>query len=212
MNGQFKNMNGQMNDDYLRSLLVSLRQSCEPSFNCIYNYYAKPLYRKVYGIIKDEAKSEEIIQDLFIKVWQKREEIDPDRAFKSFLYTIASNLAYDYLRKIACDKRLTSQLLLNATDCYLHVEEDINLKTAELKLKEAINNLPYQQKQVFTLCKLEGKSYDETSLILGIATSTVNSHMVKSSRLVKAYMEKHLDLTIAFFFIHFNTDLLNLTM
>jgi RNA polymerase sigma-70 factor (ECF subfamily) len=186
-----------MEEDYLRSLLVSLKQNCEPSFNCIYNYYAKPLYKKVYSIIKDEAKSEEIIQDLFIKVWQKREEIDPDRSFKSFVYTIASNLAYDYLRKVACDKRLTSQLLLNATDCYLHVEEDMNLKEAELKLKEAINNLPYQQKQVFTLCKLEGKSYDETGMILGIATSTVNSHMVKSSRHVKAYLQKHLDLTIA---------------
>lgn len=201
MNGSFKNTNERMDDDYLKSLLVSLKQSCEPSFNCIYNYYAKPLYKKVNSIIKDEAKSEEIIQDLFIKVWQKREEIDPNRSFKSFLYTIASNLAYDYLRKVACDKRLTSQLLLNATDCYLHIEEDINLKEAELKLKEAIDNLPYQQKQVFTLCKLEGKSYDETSMILGIATSTVNSHMVKSSRHVKAYLQKHLDFTLALLII-----------
>jgi len=193
-------MNG-MDDEYLKSLLLRLKQGCEPSFNCIYNYYAKPLYKKVYSIVKDETKSEEIIQDLFIKVWQKREEIDANRSFTSFLYTIASNLAYDYLRKAACDKKLINQLLLYATDYYSHIVEDINLKEAELKLQEAIDRLPDQQKQVFTLCKLEGKSYDETSMILGIAPSTVNSHVVKSNRYVKAYLKKHLDFTLALVFI-----------
>lgn len=185
-----------LDEGYLKNLLVQLKQGSESSFNCLYTFYAKMLYKRVVSIIKDEAKTEELIQDLFLKVWQKRTEIDPDRSFKSFLYTIASNMAYDHLRKVASDKALTNRLLMNATDNYWHIEEALNLKETELKLHEALNRLSPQQKQVFTLCKLEGKSYEEAGRILGITTATVNSHIVKSSRYIRTYMVKNLELSI----------------
>jgi len=180
-----------------KDLLLKLRQGNEPAFNAVYMMYAKTLYKRIFSIVKDASVTEELLQDLFLKIWQKREAINPELSFKSYLYAIANNLVYDYMRKVACDKRLMASLLINSVDYYLHTEEAYNVKETNLILKEAINNLSPQQKQVFTLCKIEGKSYKEASQIMGITTDTVNSHVVKSSRYIRSYLKKNLELTLS---------------
>jgi RNA polymerase sigma-70 factor (family 1) len=180
-----------------KDLLLKLRQGNEPAFNAVYMMYAKTLYKRIYSIVKDTAVTEELLQDLFLKIWQKREQIDPDLSFKSYLYKVANNLVYDYMRKVACDKRLLAALLINSVDYYLHTEEAYSAKETNLILNEAINKLSPQQKQVFTLCKIEGKSYKEASQIMGITTDTVNSHIVKSSRYIRSYLKENLELTVA---------------
>jgi RNA polymerase sigma factor (sigma-70 family) len=185
-----------LDSEQLRNLLEQLKQGSEPAFNSLYMEYSKPLYKRVFMVIKDEDKTEEIIQDIFLKIWQTRQTINPDLSFKSLLYTIANNLAYDFLRKIARDKRLIACLLLNATDYYMHTEEVLMVNETERVLQEALNKLSPQQKLVFTLCKLEGKSYEEAGAQLGITTATVNSHIVKSSRYIRGYLVKNLELSI----------------
>jgi len=180
-----------------KDLLLKLRQGNEPAFNAVYMMYAKTLYKRIFSIVKDASVTEELLQDLFLKIWQKREAINPELSFKSYFYAIANNLVYDYMRKVACDKRLMASLLINSVDYYLHTEEAYNVKETNLILKEAINNLSPQQKQVFTLCKIEGKSYKEASQIMGITTDTVNSHVVKSSRYIRSYLKKNLELTLS---------------
>ena len=175
-----------------KKLIGLLNHGSEPAFNELYVAYIKPVYKRILFIVKEEEIAEEISQDLFIKVWQKRNEIDPDKSFKSFLYTIAHNLVYDYLRKIARDKQLLSRLMVNAVDYYMHTEEVFQAKETQKILSEAIERLPPQGKQVFKLCKIEGKSYEEVSHLMGITIATVNSHMVKSNRFVKEYLCRNL--------------------
>lgn len=180
-----------LDEGQLANLLVELKQGNEPAFNLLYLSYAKTLYKRILAIVKDEAIAEELLQDLFLKIWQKRHYIDPQKSFKSFLYTVANNLVYDYLRKVASDKRIIKTLLVNATDYYLHIEEALDAKETGRKLQAAILKLPPQQKQVFILCKIEGKSYEEVSQILQISTATVNSHIVKSNRFVKLFLQQN---------------------
>ncbi|MFD1628494.1 RNA polymerase sigma factor [Pseudopedobacter beijingensis] len=179
-----------------KELIRLLNLGNETAFNELYKIYIKPVYKKILFIVKEEEIAEELSQDLFIKIWQKRKEIDPEKSFKSFLYTIAHNLVYDYLRKVARDKQLLNSLMVNAVDYYLHTEEVFQARETQKILTEAIEKLPPQGKQVFTLCKLEGKSYEEVSRLMGITVATVNSHMVKSSRFVKEYLYRNLDADI----------------
>lgn len=183
-------------DDNLKLALLELKQGSQSAFNLIYAFYVKKLYSKVYSIVKDEAKAEELIQDLFLKVWQKREEINVSLSFQAFLYTVAQNLVYDYLRKAASDRRIAAHLLLNSVNYYMHTEEALSEKETSRILHIALNRLSPQQRQVFTLCKLEGKSYEEAAKILGITTATVNSHIVKASRFIRTYLSKNLELSI----------------
>jgi len=154
------------------------------------------LYRKILQVVKDGAVAEELLQDLFLKLWQKRNTINPDLSFNAYVYTIVNNLVYDYLRKVSHDKRLIARLILDSVDHYLHSEEQLSAKETSKAIQEAISKLTQQQQQVFTLCKIEGKSYEEAGRILGISTATVNSHIVNSKRYIKAYLEKNLELTL----------------
>lgn len=182
-----------------KELVSLLNNDDEAAFNELYLAYIKPIYRKILFIVKEKVIAEELSQDLFIKIWQKRKEISHERSFKSFLYTVCHNLVYDYLRKVARDKQLLGHLMLNAIDYYMHTEETLQAKETQKVLTEVIDKLPTQGKKVFTLCKLEGKSYEEASNLLGITVASVNSHMVKSNRFIKDYLCRNFGIDILAF-------------
>lgn len=180
-------------DTELQYLLARLHNNDERAFNKLYSTCFRPIYRRIFSLVKDEAIADELVQDLFLKLWQNREDIDPQRSFEAYLFTIAQHLVYDHFRRIAKNKRLAARLLLNATDYYLH--SDILLETKESRelLQKAIDQLSPQRREVFTRCKIEGKTYEETGLELGISVPTVNSHMTQSMKLVREYLLKNQD-------------------
>lgn len=186
-----------LEEEQLRQLLLQLRQGHEPSFNSLYLTYSKPLYRKINGIVKDESVADELLQDLFLKVWEKRADIKPEYSFAAFLYTSANNLVYDYFRKVSKDKRLHARMLINAVDYYMQTEENLIGKETSALIQQAIDQLSDQRKKVFALCKIEGKSYQEAANILGISVATVNTHMVNSIRSIKEYLYKNQEIGIA---------------
>lgn len=173
-----------------QELLRQLREGDGLALDFFYQQYSLGIYRKVMKMVKIEVLAEELVQDVFVKIWDKRHLIDPEQSFKSYLYTIAQNLVYDFYRKAARDEKLQTKLKALNKECYTHVEEDVYLKETHEILNQAINNLPSQQKLVFTLCKVEGKSYEDVSATLGISTSTINSHIVKATKNIKGYMFK----------------------
>ncbi|MDR6782384.1 RNA polymerase sigma-70 factor (family 1) [Pedobacter africanus] len=177
--------------DELQNLLLQLKQGQEPAFNTLYLSYSKLLYKKINRVVKDESVAEELLQDLFLKVWEKRPQIDPAQSFISFLHTVANNLVYDYFRKVAKDKRLQARLLINAVDYYMQTEEALIGKETSALIQHAINHLSESRRKVFILCKIEGKSYQEAADTLGISVATVNSHMVNSIRFIKEYLYKN---------------------
>jgi RNA polymerase sigma-70 factor (ECF subfamily) len=185
-------------DTELQYLLARLHNNDERAFNKLYSTCFRPIYRRIFSLVKDEAIADELVQDLFLKLWQKREDIDPQQSFEAYLFTIAQHLVYDHFRRIAKNKRLVARLLLNATDYYLH--SDILLETKESRelLQKAIDQLSPQRREVFTRCKIEGKTYEETSLELGISVPTVNSHMTQSMKLVREYLLKNQDIVLIF--------------
>lgn len=170
--------------------LKRLRDGDERAFDYFYGRYSLPVYRKLLKMIKVEFVAEEILQTVFIKVWEKRHLIDPEQGMKGYVYQIAQNLVHDFYRKLAREQEL-QELVRYAVD---EVTEDAGahllLKETHELLEMAIEQLPEQQKIVFRLCKQEGKSYDEVSQMLGISTSTINGHIVRATRKIKTFMFK----------------------
>lgn len=175
----------------LQSLLLQLKQGNEPAFNNLYLSYSKLLYKKINRLVKDESVADELLQDLFLKVWERRAQINPAQSFVSFLHIVANNLVFDYFRKVARDKRLQARLLFNAVDYYMQTEEALIGKETSAMVQQAIDSLSEARKKVFVLCKIEGKSYQEVAGILGISVATVNSHMVHAIRFIKEHLYKN---------------------
>lgn len=171
-----------------KTLLLRLKEGSEQAFEKIYLLYSKRLFGNLLKLVKSESMAQEILQEVFLKVWDNRRHIDIERSFRSYLFKIAENKAYDFFRKAARDQKLRQLLLAAATESYEHIESIITDKENKHLLQQAIEALPPQRRQVFRLCKLEGKSYEEVSKLLGISTSTISDHIVKASRTVREFI------------------------
>ena len=182
-----------------RELLLLLKQGNEQAFEKIYNSYSSRLFGNIYRMVKSESTAEEILQDTFLKIWYNRTGIDLEKSFRSYLFRIAENNVYDFFRKATRDKKLRAQLFAAATEEYEHIEEMIYRKENALLLQKAIESLSPQRQQVFRLIKLDNKSYDEVSRLLGISVSTISDHIVKANKTIREFIFTHNDLMIILF-------------
>lgn len=171
-----------------KQLLVLLRQGDRQAFGELYQQYSSRIYGNLKKLLKSDHLAEELLQDVFVKIWDKRLGIDTEKSFRSYLFRIAENQVYDFFRKAARDRKLEAHLVDAASEFYSHVEEALYRKESAAIINEAIAQLPPKRRRIFTLCKLEGRSYEEVSLLLGISTSTINDHVVKASRSIREYL------------------------
>lgn len=174
-----------------------LRDGDESAFLELYNRYKLRITGNLMKLLKSDDLVEELLQNLFMKLWDTRAQIDPEKSFRSYLFRIAENMVMDVFRKAASDKRMQMKLMSAQTEAYSHIEEKIFSKEENELLQQVIDQLPPMRKQVFTLCKLEGKSYKEVSELLGISHSTINDHLLKANRFLKQQLNPPSGLTVA---------------
>jgi len=182
-----------------RELLSLLKQGNEQAFEKIYKSYSSHLFGNVFKMVKSETTTQEILQDVFIKIWSNRASIDLDKSFRSYLFRIAENKVYDFFRKASRDKKIQAQLFATATEEYEHIETMIYNRENALLLQKAIDSLSPQRQQIFRLIKLDNKSYEEVSRQLGISVSTISDHIVKANKTIREFIFTHNDMTIIVF-------------
>ena len=189
-----------------KEIILRLIQGDEQAFEKIYRLYSNRLYGKLLKLLKSVPQTEEILQDVFLKVWEYRASIDPEKSFRAFLFKIAENKAFDFFRKAALHKAFETELIALSTSNHTMLEELIADEERSVLLEKAINNLPPQRQQVFRLCKLERKSYTEVSQLLGISLSTISDHIVKATKSIRTQLEPYnnivLGLAIMVYFVN----------
>lgn len=163
-----------------KNLLLRLRDGDEQAFNTLYDKYKIPITSKLFAVLKIDVLVEDTLQELFYRVWDKRQHIDPDQPFVGYLFRIATNLSLDHFRKLAREQRLTSSIELSSAD-----QTTTHQKELDEALYNLIEQLPPQRKKVFLLCKFENKSYEEVSKSLGISIHAVKDHVVKANKFLK---------------------------
>jgi len=172
---------------YEKELLSQMKEGDVKSFEFIYKSYAPKLYASILKIVKSAAITEELLQDTFQRIWEHRKTIDINRSFKSYLFTIARNLVYDYFNHTSRQRLLEHYLQVKEAKPVHSFHHPFEERESEQLLEKAIHQLPPQRKLVYTLCKIEGKSYEDVSKVLGISVSTISDHIVKATKSIKAY-------------------------
>ncbi|TRW21944.1 sigma-70 family RNA polymerase sigma factor [Flavobacterium zepuense] len=168
-------------------LLERLKEGDHAAFEQIYHLYKSRMIANALRLLKSRELAEELLQNLFLKVWEQRGRIDTTQPLNAFLYKIAQNMSYDFFRKISRDKKLHEHLIAATVSSYEHIEKQIFSKENQAALNKAISLLSPQQQKVFTLCKLEEKSYEEAGRILNITPGTINNHMHRANLFLKEY-------------------------
>ncbi|EHQ24303.1 RNA polymerase sigma factor [Mucilaginibacter paludis] len=171
-----------------KELLTRLRSGDRKAFEQLYYTYNDRIYGRLLKLTATEYLADELLQDTFVKLWDNRDQINPDLSIKAWLYKVAQNEVFLFYRKVARDRRLQEHIVATFAESYSHTEEDIYLKESRELLDKAIDQLTPQRKEVFTLCKIEGRSYEEVAQLLGISPNTVSSHLVKATSSVRKFL------------------------
>ncbi len=170
------------------ALLLQLKAGNADALKQFYELFAPSLYLNLVKLVKCESTAEDILQDVFTTLWEKREALHIRQSFKAYLFRAAENKVHDFFRKLKRDNKLYHYIKETASSEYTLLEQTLLKESDSFALQKAIATLPPQRKRIFSLCKIEGKSYQEVSRILGISTSTINDHIVKASRTVRDFM------------------------
>lgn len=158
----------------------------ESVFNRLYEKWGKPIYHFIFFKCGDEAQSNDLVQEAFIKLWQNCEKVTEGKA-KSFLYTVANNM---FLNEVAHQKVVLKHAQrqpqkINEQDPeYLMQEEQFHQK-----LKEAIASLTEAQRTAFLMNRIEGKKYSEIAELLDISVKAVEKRMSQALATLREKIE-----------------------
>lgn len=180
-----------------KDLLQQITGGNEKAFKILFDTYSHRLFRYISGIVKSEQVAEELVLDVFMKIWLGKELIVQIENFDAFLFRVAHNKSIDFLRKAANDAALKELLWkrINNTETDL-ADNLVILREYEEKLREAIGLLSPQRKKVYSLSRELDMTHDQIAERLGISKATVNNHIVEAQRFIRNYLTKNMDLVI----------------
>lgn len=173
--------------------MIRLKNGDMLAFDQIYEFYSHKLFSFIFKIIKNEAEADDIVQEVFVKIWESRDKLGDYKLLNSYLFTIAYNNSIDLIRKrINSNKYL--EHLKNSSVIFTTPSLISEIEYSELnsKVEKLIADLPERQKQVYILHKEKGLTYPEIAEQLGISKNTVENHMVKALK----YLRNNIDNTM----------------
>ena len=174
-------------DNISDSLLVKrIRQDDKDAFKSLYNRYNKKIYFFALKYLKNPIEAEELVQSVFINIWEYRLSIDPDNSVRSYIYKAAVNYIYNYLKKKAIRARFIEseirkdEILSNVT------YEQVFFHDLEKSINTFVETLPYQQQQIFKLSRYEGLSHKEIAEKLDLSVRTVENQIYRVLKILKS--------------------------
>jgi len=172
--------------------LELLRNASTQSFEDLYIRYSGKLYNFVMRVSKgDTFISEEIVQRTFIKVWESRESINPEKSFISYLCTIAKNMLLNEYEHQTVQYIYQEYVKIKMVDIDSSTEKEVEKNLLEEYIDMLVENLPPKRKEIFVLSRKKGFSNKEISKQLDISESTIETQLSKALAFMKNQLEKH---------------------
>lgn len=186
------------NLEFREHTLTKLKNGDWSSFEEIYNIFRPQLYAFVFRYLKSKEDSEEIIQDVFIQIWENRGFLNEKLSFKSYLFTITRNRIIDYFRKKKIEV-LSRNYIQNFTEIvHENTYKELIAKDMDSVLSDAIDKLSEKRKAIFLLSKKFGMSRSEIANFFGISENTVKNQLQEAINFLKDIMKKDIVIVVLF--------------
>ena len=167
------------------NLLHRLRMGDKKAFEILYWKYNAKIFNFVNHILFDKSLAEDVTQNCFIKIWEKRAEIDPDKSFPAYIMVISRNMAYkEILNKVSKISLEDVEYTLSESISTI-TEDEINYRFTESFIESLIEKLPTSRKQIFKMSRYQGLTNKEIAKELNISEKTVETQVYRSIRFLK---------------------------
>ena len=164
-------------------------------FEQVFKTHFKNLHSYVYTIVKDEATAEEIVQNVFYKLWEKKERISIEVSVAAYLYKSVYSESLNYLKHIKV--RAEHKAYTARQDAAGHEDMDpATIKELRSKIDEAVSELPEQCRAIFQMSRFEGLKYRDIADRLGISVKTVENQMGKALKTMRTKLLDYLPVIV----------------
>ena len=176
-------------------LLQQAAEGSREAYAVLYQHYLPKLYKYLYDILRSKEDTEEILQDIFLKLWEKKEALAAIKTLNSYLFRIARNRLMNLYDRQKVKRRAEDYLEKNANSTGGTTEDQYIYKQYREVVQVAISSLPPKRRQVFEMSTQQELSYDQIAMELNISKSMVKKQLYAANRHVKEYLQLHTGLT-----------------
>ena len=187
------------NIDYLA--VKNLRQGNVKAFDDLFNKYSPRIFNFSLKYLKSEEDAEEVVQEVFLYVWDKRDGLKPDSAFNAYIFTIAYNIIKKQFNKKSRDNALKDALIYNFLQQENNLDKVIDYKFLLEKVELIIKALPARRKEIFVKRKYEGLSVKQIAEELEISPNTVENQLASAQRQILNELQKEKLAGLIFFML-----------
>ena len=183
-----------------QELAKLLNKGSTDAFRTLYNRYGRRIYLFAFGYLKSDADAEELLQDVFLKLWEKRSLLDDQRNLKAYLFKIAVNAIYDFIRRKNIERAFID---FNASPKSFSDEtwQDVVYNDMLSQIEGLMQRMPEQRRRIFKLSKVEGLSNDEIAIKLGLSKRTIENQLYRATVFLKENLVLDSALATIFFFL-----------
>ena len=181
-----------------RLLLQKTALGSREAYTVLYAHYYTGLRRYVYFITKSNEDTEEIIQDIFLKVWLKREALIGIRSFEHYLFRMARNRIFDLVRQSRNRQSLMKQMCLRVQEMEDATHDALDFREYHDIAREAINILPARKKQIFLMNARDEMTAREIAEVLGTTRSAVKKQLYEAIHFVKDHLRRYAEWHLSF--------------
>jgi RNA polymerase sigma-70 factor (family 1) len=164
----------------------SLKNGDIQAFNELFGYYGQRLYFFSYRYLRSEAECEELVQEVFTRVWDKRSEIREDLSFRSYIFTIAFNIIRKYFRSRVQARSYSESLIME--DFQLETSQKINFNSLKSRLDTLVSMLPLRRREIFVKSRMEGLSVKEIASDMKISKKTVENQLTEALKYIRSHL------------------------
>ena len=186
-------------ENITQELLTRLKNGDMLAFDQVYELYSHKLFSFIFKILKNEAEADDIVQEVFVKIWESRDKLGDYRLLNSYIFTIAYNNSINLIRKRINNYKYLEQLknssIVQSSPSSI---SEIEFNELNIQVEKLIANLPDRQKQVYLLHREKGLTYPEIAEKLGLSKNTIENHMAKALKYLRQNMDKSLLVNMLF--------------
>lgn len=182
-----------------KKILKRFKEGDAEAFDAIYHKYSKKLFHFALGLVKDQDISKDMVQEIFVNLWEKRGQVDPNLNFDNYIFTIAYNSIRKYFRKKSVETKVIDHLLKNSPEVIENVDGTLIYNELLVLATKSIETLPPRRKIVYKLSRQEGLKIKEIAQKLNISTRTAENHLAKALKYLKEELSGYSLMMLLFF-------------
>ncbi len=177
-------------------LLAGVSSGNETAFRSLFDRYRGKIYTYALRLSEDTSLADEVVQDVFLKIWLKRKELPSIDNFNAWLYAIARHRMFDMMKQQAREMKTLETVQLAAPDATNNAELSLLEKEHQLLLKDALSQLSPRQQHIYHLSRHHGMKHEEIAQNLNISRHTVKTHLVHALRVIRQHITPYINTVI----------------